>query len=29
MTSKPDEAKAALIEKTVEHAHAKLPEEQA
>src|SRR4029450_8868668 len=29
MTSKPDEAKAGLIEKTVEHAHAKLPGEQA
>jgi glutamate dehydrogenase len=29
MSSKPDEAKAGLIEKTVEHAHAKLPEEQA
>ena len=26
---KPDEAKAALIDKTVEHAHAKLPPEQA
>ena len=26
---KPDEAKAALIDKTVEHAHAKLPEDQA
>jgi len=29
MSSKPDEAKAGLIEKTVEHAHAKLPAEQA
>ncbi len=29
MSSKPDEAKAALIEKTVEHARAKLPAEQA
>ncbi|HXV34235.1 MAG TPA: NAD-glutamate dehydrogenase domain-containing protein, partial [Gaiellaceae bacterium] len=29
MSSKPDEAKAGLIEKTVEHAHAKLPGEQA
>ena len=29
MSSKPDEAKAGLIEKTVEHAHAKLPPEQA
>ena len=29
MSLKPDEAKAGLIEKTVEHAYAKLPEEQA
>ena len=29
MSLKPDEAKAGLIEKTVEHAHAKLPAEQA
>jgi glutamate dehydrogenase len=29
MSSKPDEAKADLIEKTVEHAHAKLPADQA
>ncbi len=29
MSSKPDEAKAALIEKTVEHARAKLPPDQA
>ena len=29
MSSKPDEAKAGLIEKTIEHARSKLPEEQA
>ena len=29
MSLKPDEAKAGLIERTVEHAHAKLPPEQA
>ena len=29
MSSKPDEAKAGLIEKTVEHARAKLPPDQA